>query len=577
MAKKNSSDSSRGAAEFTGQLYRLIRYYGLQMRRYTRRFARRLVRLLKRPVYWIGAALYAVWLFIDRHALRWLHNFVDQTRLLVRDIRASRSRIHRAVYVDGERRGAVFRRYAAVALSRYRGLFRGLVNVLLPVAGCAVLAMTISYFSGVTFALEINYNGQSLGYISDESVYNEARDSANELIGTNQEENTNVLKTQPVYALKIVRRGELTDVRTLRDRLIEASDYDLTDACGVYIDGELLCAVRNETDAIRVLDTMLEPVRQANPGTIVDFVEDVEYVQGLYPDTPEILWDADKLLETIQGTKQAAVYYTVVDGDTVSGIAQKYDKSSSELFAMNPGLTEEIHLGDVLTVSTEVRFLQVQVIKTEQRDEEIPYDTIETDNNKLYRGVKRTTREGENGIDRVTELVSYVDGVRVGAEEISRERIKDPVNELVDVGTREAAGLPGGVVAQGSGTLGWPVEGLYQVSSAYGPRWNSTHGGVDITGSGATGHRILAAEAGRVEYSGWDGAYGYTIVINHGGGLKTRYAHCMTLYASSGEYVERGEVIALVGSTGRVTGPHLHFEVIRNGTRVNPLNYISRP
>ena len=272
MATKHSHTTSTPA----GQLYRLIRCYGLQMRRYTKRFGRRLVRLLKRPAYWIGAALYAVWLFIDRHALRWLHNFVDQTRLLVRDIRASRSRIHRAVYVDGERRGSVFRRYAAVALNRYRGLFRGLVNVLLPVAGCAVLVMTISYFGGVTFALEINYNGQSLGYISDESVYNEARDSANELIGTNQEENTNVLKTQPVYALKIVRRGDLTDVRTLRDRLIEASDYDLTDACGVYIDGELLCAVRNETDAIRVLDTMLEPVRQANPGTIVDFVVGVE-------------------------------------------------------------------------------------------------------------------------------------------------------------------------------------------------------------------------------------------------------------------------------------------------------------
>ena len=570
MAAKHSHTTLTPA----GQLYRLIRCYGLQLRRHARRIGRRAVRLLKKPVYWIGAAVYAVWLFLDRHALQWLHTFAGQMRRLLRDIRAVRPNIRRAVRVDGEKRGAVLRRYAAAAYDRYGRLFRGLFQVLLPVAGCIVMVMTISYFSGVTFALEIHYNGQSLGYISDESVYTAARDSANELIGTNQEEHANVLKTQPVYALKIVRRGELTDARTLRDRLIEASDYDLTDACGIYIDGELLCAVRNETDAIRVLDTLLEPVRQANPGTIVDFVEDVEYVQGLYPDTEEILWDADKLLETVQGTKQAAVYYTVVDGDTVSGIAQKYDKSSSELFVMNPGLTEEIHIGDVLTVSNEVRFLRVQVTKTEQREEEIPYDTIESDNNKLYKGVKRTTREGQNGIDRVTELVSYVDGVRVSAQEISRERIKDPVDKLVDVGTREVSGLPGGVVVAGSGTLGWPVEGLYQISSAYGPRWTSTHGGVDITGSGATGHRILAAEAGRVEYAGWDGAYGNCIVINHGNGLKTRYAHCMTLYVSSGEYVERGEVIGLVGSTGRVTGPHLHFEVIRNGTRVNPLPYI---
>lgn len=578
MAKQHAGNrpgpAQKGA--FPDRLYRSIRLIGIQTHRYGRRFIRRAVRLLKRPLYWLGAMVHALWLIVDRYALKWLHAIAAEGRLLSRDIRASRSHVYRDIHVKGEKRGTVFRRYIKVAFDRYRGLFRRLLQILLPAACCVVLVVTVSYFHNVTFALEINYNGQSLGYIADESIYTRARDSANELIGVNQGDQQNVIKTQPIYSLKIVRQGELVSAQTLRDRLIEASDYNLVNGCGIYIDGALLCAVQNETDAMRILDTLLEPVRQQNPGTIVSFVEDVKYVQGLYPDTPDILWDADKLLETISGTKESAVYYTVTEGDTVSGIAQKYDKSSSELFAMNPGLTENIYLGQVIEVSTEVRFLQVRVVKTEQRDEEIAYETVRTNSDKLSKGITKTTRKGEVGIDRVTELVSYVDGVRVSAEEVSRERIKDPVTEEISVGTRSVAGLPGGTIVQGSGSMAWPVDGLYQISSPYGYRWGRLHAGVDISGGSAYGHVIRAAEAGRVEYAGYDSDYGYNVIINHGGGLKTRYAHCSSLGVSSGEYVEKGQAIARVGNTGNSFGAHLHFEVIVNGSRVNPLGYISR-
>lgn len=576
MSKKHPT-GGHSADEFSAVLdwiYRNIRYIGIQTRRYSKRFGRRLVRLLKRPVYMLGAMFYAAWLLLDRHALKWFHTLVQDVRGLRRDISASRSHIHRAIEVDGEKRGAVYRRYIQAALERYKGLFRRLVNILLPIAGCAVMIGTITYFSGATFALEINYNGQNLGYIADESIYTEARDSANELLGLSGGQNQNVIKTQPVYSLEIVNQGELTDVQTLRNKLIEASDYNLTNACGVYIDGTFLCAVRNETDAVRVLDTLLEPVRQANPGTLVDFVEDVTYVQSLYPDTEDVIWDANRLLDTVSGTKEEASYYTVQEGDTVSGIAQKFDKSSSELFALNPSLTEEIHIGDVLTISNEVRFLRVRVIRTEQRDEEVPYETVRTESDRLVKGVTRTTRKGEVGIDRVTELVSYVDGVRVSAEEVSRERIKDPVDELVSVGTRSVAGLPGGTVIQGSGSMAWPADGLYQISSPFGYRWGRLHGGVDISGAGAAGHVIRAAESGTVEFAGWQGDFGNFIVINHGGGLKTRYAHCSSIGVSVGEYVEKGQAIGRVGNTGRSYGAHLHFEVLVNGNRVNPLPYI---
>ncbi len=562
-------------APHTASFVRWCRYIGLQTRRYARRTGRRVVGLMYGLLYRLGALFYAVGLWIGRCISGWLRTAFGEVREMARDMRRARSHIYRAILVDGERRGAVLRRYTAAAVRRYRGFFDRLLHVLLPVAGCLALAFTISYFSGVTFALEINYNGRSLGYIEDESVYNEARSSANALLAADGDGSANVLKTQPSYALRIVRPGELTDAGTLRDRLIEASDYDLTEACGVYIDGELLCAVRNETDVVRVLDTLLEPVRQANPGTIVDFVQDVEYVQGLYPDLPEILWDADRLLSTVQGTRQAAVRHTVAAGETLSGIAQQYDKSSAELIAMNPGLTETLHQGQVITVSSEERFLKVRVIRTQQREEEIPYETIRTESDRYFKGINKTTREGQNGLDRVTELVSYVDGVRIGAEEIARERIREPVAKLVTVGTRYADGLPGGTITSGGGQMLWPVDGLHQISSPYGYRSSGMHSGIDITGSGATGHRIRAAESGRVTYAGYDSDYGYNVIIDHGGGLKTRYAHCSSLSVTAGQYVEMGEEIGRVGNTGDSEGPHLHFEVYKYGTRVNPLPYIT--
>jgi murein DD-endopeptidase MepM/ murein hydrolase activator NlpD len=86
---------------------------------------------------------------------------------------------------------------------------------------------------------------------------------------------------------------------------------------------------------------------------------------------------------------------------------------------------------------------------------------------------------------------------------------------------------------------------------------------------------LYAADSGVVEKSGWNsGGYGYMVLINHGNGRKTRYAHASKLYVKVGERVEKGQTVAAMGSTGRSTGPHIHFEVIINGKLVNPLNYI---
>lgn len=129
----------------------------------------------------------------------------------------------------------------------------------------------------------------------------------------------------------------------------------------------------------------------------------------------------------------------------------------------------------------------------------------------------------------------------------------------------------------GSGIFSWPVRGNYRISSYFGyrihPIWRDRrlHTGIDIPAK--TGTDVIAAEDGIVIFSGSRGGYGRTIIINHGGGISTLYAHNSSLVVSAGKEVKKGDVIAKIGSTGTSTGAHLHFEVRKNGTPVDPLSW----
>ena len=131
-----------------------------------------------------------------------------------------------------------------------------------------------------------------------------------------------------------------------------------------------------------------------------------------------------------------------------------------------------------------------------------------------------------------------------------------------------SSGSSGDGTPSASGLI-WPVSG--PITSGFGWRWGRMHEGIDI--GAACGTPIHAAASGTVIYSGWMSGYGNFVVIDHGNGLATAYAHQSAIYVSGGS-VSQGQVIGAVGSTGHSTGCHLHFEVRVNGTPVNPLNYL---
>ena len=128
------------------------------------------------------------------------------------------------------------------------------------------------------------------------------------------------------------------------------------------------------------------------------------------------------------------------------------------------------------------------------------------------------------------------------------------------------------VAAKGVSTSGyiWPLGGA--ITSYYGPRWGRMHTGIDIDGT--TGQPIVASKDGRVIVASYYGGYGNAVVVDHGGGASTLYAHMSALNVSNGQSVSQGQVVGYVGATGNVTGDHLHFEVRVNGSPQDPMNYL---
>lgn len=199
----------------------------------------------------------------------------------------------------------------------------------------------------------------------------------------------------------------------------------------------------------------------------------------------------------------------------------------------------------------------------------------------------------------VKKTVAYVakldqNSAAYQAQQKSLKAYRDQVDAQIAAYIREHASKPGssggssnsggsssGGSSGESGTsskyLLWPVPGFHHITSGFGPRVGygyTYHYGIDISGSGVYGHNIVAAESGVVLLAQTDKAFGKFLLIDHGNGMVTRYAHCSSLLVSKGDTVKRGQVIAKVGDTGNVTGPHLHFEVYDGDQRYNPLNYL---
>lgn len=442
-----------------------------------------------------------------------------------------------------------------------------LFNYIAPIVAAVFLVYTIQYFDDLKYGLALESNGKTIAYINNENTYNEAEQIIRSRTSSELE---SVINVAPQYSIVPVSSLELTEPEELANIILRSSGANVYEGYGLYIDDEFICSTDEADSILSALDEYREQYRdEGDTESKMQFVQKISLVDGVYPASSIMAMSEFKtLLNTeIEGEK----YYTVEAGDAPLSIAAYFGVSYSELCNMNPGLESgDIHVGDKLIVSKSVSILNVTNTKREVYTEEVPYTTNYTKSDNYYVTYSKVTKKGVPGEQEVTALVTYEDGVVVNRQVLTTEIITEPVAREVTIGTKPV--LTPNTGTSSSGFI-WPTIGGY-VSCAF--RGYVGHTGMDIAGCGY-GSNIYASASGTVVKVKWSNTgYGNYIIIDHGGGIQTLYAHNSNLYVKVGQYVNQGDIIAAMGSSGNSTGTHCHFEIRINGQYVNPAKYVSK-
>ncbi len=467
-----------------------------------------------------------------------------------------------------------------------RGILVTVVNWVLPIVSCVFLFNVISYANNQTYALKLTVNGNFIGYIDDESVYNSAEKAVQKRINYTGS-NTAALSFEPAYEIASNGYGTTLNANQLTDEILKLITDDIADGYGLYIGGNYYGTLPEHDDLDKALEAILDQYRTGGDNETVAFDKEISFVPGKY--MVDSFVEEDEMIKLLTSFKKVASYYTVVDGDSAGLICDKVNMTYEELAALNPGYNANyaVYGGQKIKITSDEPFLTVIITREEHYKEEFDFETIYNDDSTVFKDDKRIQRTGVNGERAVVANVSYINGVEVNRHVLSRTVTKEPVTQIVSVGTkpRMLNSAPAQTVPEGQYI--WPVGGNTGVISClpwmpqgnYQHSYNNSRGGhkgLDIRGSLNT--PIYAAESGTVVdcATGWNGGYGNMIKIRHADGKETIYGHLNSISSTIyvGKKVTMGEGIGYMGNTGESTGTHLHFEVRINGIPQWPLDYL---
>lgn len=307
---------------------------------------------------------------------------------------------------------------------------------------------------------------------------------------------------------------------------------------------------------------MANPYKNTYQTGILDmeFIESINIYES-YAEEEEL---ADVETELIEVTKEKETnkIYVVKSGDSLSLIAYQNDTTIESIMALNgfKDMNQIIHIEDELIIAVPEPDLMLRVKTGEVYEEDYRADPVIIPNDEWYTTKEVVHYEGTVGHRERNDVVTIENGIEVNREMIHENVMIESEPAIIERGTI----IPPTYIK--------PIYGGVKTSN-YGWRWGRMHKGVDW--GVPVGTTVFASSAGTVVRADYNGAYGNCVLISHPDGRMTRYAHCSKLLVSVGQYVEQGETIALSGNTGRSTGPHLHFEIIINGSPVDPLKYIN--
>ena len=430
---------------------------------------------------------------------------------------------------------------------------------------CAMMASaTIMIFSASYFGVgvEVFVNGESMGFAA-------TRDEILQIVHNVELKTSDYLghpynlQSDIEYSLGYIQRDHMIDSDKLEQMLFDDIG-EISTQFVMLLDGQIIGANSSKTQ-LELLKQKLLAEKTPDDNTMKSsFLQNITIEEQLVSNA--YIKPVAEIEAALRSTNREIVMYNVKSGDTVNKIAESYGITEQDVKNLNPEISDMgIAVGQEIRVAAAVPLVSVRSTRTVNYTETIPYDVDVQYSDDMYKNQSKVVQKGISGEATITADVVYIDGVEVGREVVDRQTTAEPIMEVKMMGTKE---LP---VTAATGKFMWPFRGT--LTSRYGYRWGSEfHNALDI--AGPSGSPVVAADGGTVILARYNGNLGNCVIIDHGNGYKTLYGHNSKLLVKQGQKIAKGERIALVGSTGRSTGPHLHFEVLVNNKNVNPSNYL---
>lgn len=436
-------------------------------------------------------------------------------------------------------------------------------SVLGVVAGILIAISTLGIYINKNMIYVVKVKDKSIGYIQDKGVYNQVVGVISKSDGLEVTKSITLKKTLD-NTTKFLSSSEIEKIAR-QDLKLKMPGVIM------YADGKEIARVANVAAIKSVEDGVGEYYKSRYSSgkykVISNDIKEKITTSSTLLDPKEIQ-DVDEAIKGIVNGKGEQKIYTIKQGDTIWDVALKNNISIEQIQAANAGKNlDKIQIDDKIKLAVIEPYLHVETVLTFKTTEPIPYTTKIAYDKKKAKGYKSVSQKGKSGKSEIEKKITIVNGDVAGEEVINNKVLVAAVAETVVMGTKKATYVASG----GTGRFGWPVRGL--ITSRYGRRWREFHTGLDIAVPRGTG--VKAADGGVVSFAGWNGGYGLCVMIKHGNGYQTLYGHMSKLNVRSGQKVSKGQKIGSSGSTGRSTGPHVHFEVRKNGSNVNPSKYLN--
>ncbi|MDR2817650.1 MAG: peptidoglycan DD-metalloendopeptidase family protein [Oscillospiraceae bacterium] len=497
---------------------------------------------------------------------------------LLRDTRSLIIRLNKAFdhfrkMAREERPSVIFKEFVAFCrfkYSLYKRSFWRFIRAVLAFFSFLLCFFVIRYVSHIEYGIEIRCEGKFVGLVENEFDFWQAQKLVRERILEPTEE----IYIKPEFTVCILNSQKITSHSDLADGIMRILSDDIVKASGIYLDGEFLGATTEKT----LLEKELDEIKLKNSkglkqrGEIL-WEKILDIREAVYPKS-SLLPFASALKPLLNSTEVKEIEHVVEEGETIEGIISSYEMTEKEFKKLNPG-TVAVNPGDGLRVRAAVPLLGVKVVATEVVRERVPFKSVKIYTSRYPLGESFRKQRGVDGEADVTYNVTYIRDEQQARVAVSQNVIKEAVDEQIIIGQRRGNHIYdyGEIVSDVvDANFIWPVDGKKgYVSCYFSP---GGHRGVDICSEFGT--PILASDAGTVISAGLDGTYGKSVVIRHENGLFTRYAHNSEIYVKVGQVVVQGEHISAMGRTGNASGVHLHFEILKNGTQIDPRQYIER-